>query len=318
MKAVTQDRYGSYDVLECREVERPAPGPGEVLLQVAAAGVDPGVWHLMTGLPMAARLVFGLRRPKDPVRGRDVAGTIVATGPDSPLSIGDQVFGISRGSFAEFAIATTELLVRRPANVTAAQAAVTPISGGTALQAVEKGEVAAGHRVLVIGAGGGVGTFAVQLAKARGAEVTGVCSAGKADLVRSVGADHVIDYNREGIGRGYDVIIDIAGLRTLGELRGALSARGTVVMVGGEDDGRWVGGGLTRGLRGSVISPFVGHRLRSLLALERREDLVTLAGMLGDGTLTPVIDRTYALAEAPAAIRDVMEGRAQGKLVVIP
>ena len=319
MRAVAQDRYGSYEVLDCRTVPRPEPGEGEVLLQVAAAGVDPGVWHLMTGLPMAARLVFGLRRPKDPVRGRDVAGTVVAAGPGSPLSVGDEVFGVTaRGSFAEFAVAPAKLLVPRPPAVSPEQAAVTPVSGGTAMQALDKAEISAGDRVLIIGAGGGVGTFAVQIAKARGAEVTGVCSAGKADLVRSIGADQVIDYRREGLGGGYHAIVDLAGLRTLRELRTALTPRGTLVMVGGEDDGRWVGGGLTRQLRAGLVGPVVGQRLRSVLAIERREVLERLAGMLADGSLAPVVDRVYPLAEAPSAIRDMMAGRARGKLVVVP
>lgn len=319
MKAITHDRYGSYDVLALTDVARPAPGPGQVLLRVTAAGVDPGQWHTMAGLPMAGRLAFGLRAPRQPVRGRDVAGVVEATGPGvTGLSAGAEVFGVADGSYAEYAVGRAELLVPRPPSVTPEQAAATPTSGYTALRAIGKGGVGAGQRVLVIGAGGGIGTFVVQIAKARGAEVTGVCSAGKAELVRSLGADHVIDYAREPLGGGYDVVLDIAGLRTLRELRRTLTPRGTLVMIGGEDDGRWIGGAVVRNVRALAAGPFTGQRLRSVLALESRADLETLAAMLADGSLRPVVDRTFPLPETPEALRLLMTGRARGKFVVTP
>ncbi|MGW1762709.1 NAD(P)-dependent alcohol dehydrogenase [Streptomyces sp. NPDC002073] len=323
MKAIVQDVYGTADVLELREVPRPAARPGEVLVRVQAAAVDAGVWHLMTGLPYLLRLMgFGLRAPKVPVRGRDVAGRVEAVGAGvTRFRPGDEVFGICEGSFAEYACAPEDRFVTRPDTLTPAQAAALPISGLTALQALrDAGRVRRGQRVLVIGAGGGVGTYAVQLAKDAGAHVTGVCSTAKADLVRSLGADEVVDYTREDVTDGtrrYDLVLDIAGNRPLSALRRALVPRGTLVIVGGEGGGRWLGG-TDRTLRAVLLSPFVRHRLRGLVSSERADDIRRLAELAGEGRLTPVLDRTYPLAQTPEAIRRAQSGAAHGKVVVTP
>jgi NADPH:quinone reductase-like Zn-dependent oxidoreductase len=322
MKAIVQDRYGSADVLELGDVEMPVPRDDEVLLRVHAAGVDPGVWHLMTGQPYLVRILgYGLRRPKVRVRGRDVAGRVEAVGKDvTGFRPGDEVFGICEGSFAEYACARADKLLPKPANLTFEQAAVVPISALTALQGVrDRGQVQAGQQVLVIGAAGGVGTFAVQLAKAFGAEVTGVCSTTKADLVRSIGADHVIDYTREDFADGtrrWDLILDTAGNRPLSQLRRALTPEGTLVLVGGEGGGRWLGGFERQLFSAPMRSPFVGQKLRSLSSKERKDDLQTLRELIEAGRLTPVIDRTYPLAEAPEAIRYLAQGHPRGKVGV--
>jgi NADPH:quinone reductase-like Zn-dependent oxidoreductase len=322
MKAIVQDRYGSADVLELGDVDMPVPKDDEVLLRVHAAGVEPGVWHLMTGMPYLVRLLgYGLRRPKVRVRGRDVAGRVEAVGKDvTEFRPGDEVFGICEGSFAEYACARADKLVPKPANLTFEQAAVVPISGLTALQGVrDRGQVQPGQRVLVIGAAGGVGSFAVQLAKAFGAEVTGVCSTTKADLVRSIGADQVIDYTREDFADGtrhWDLILDTAGNRPLSQLQRALTPKGTLVLVGGEGGGRWLGGFERQLFWAPMRSPFVGQKLRSLASKERKEDLQTLRELIEAGKVTPVIDRTYPLAEAPEAIRYLAQGHPRGKVAV--
>jgi NADPH:quinone reductase-like Zn-dependent oxidoreductase len=321
MKAIVQDRYGTADVLELRDITKPVVGDDDVLVEIEAAGVDPGVWHLMTGLPYLVRVMgYGLRQPKNGVRGRDVSGRVEAVGKNvTGFQPGDEVFGTCEGSFAEYAIAREDKLALKPANLSFEQAAVVPISGMTALQAVrDKGHVKPGDQVLIIGAGGGVGSFAVQMAKALGAEVTGVCSTAKVDLVRSLGADHVIDYTREDLVEGdrrYDLIIDNAGNRSLAQLRRALAAEGTLVIVGGEGGGNWVGPA-DRLLPAFLLSPFVGQKLGMLTSVERQQDLVTLGEMLESGVITPVIDRSYPLVEAPDAIRYVGEGHARGKVVV--
>jgi NADPH:quinone reductase-like Zn-dependent oxidoreductase len=322
MKAIVQDRYGSADVLELGDVDVPVPKDDEVLLRVHAAGVDPGVWHLMTGLPYLVRIFgYGLRRPKFRVRGRDVAGRVEAVGKDvTEFRPGDEVFGICEGSFAEHACARADKLVPKPAKLTFEQAAVVPISALTALQGVrDRGQVQPGQRVLVIGAAGGVGSFAVQLAKAFGAEVTGVCSTTKADLVRSIGADHVIDYTREEFADGtrhWDLILDTAGNRPLPQLQRALTPKGTLVLVGGEGGGRWLGGFQRQLFWAPIRSPFAGQKLRSLTSKERKEDLETLRELLEAGKVTPVIDRTYPLAEAPEAVRYLAQGHPRGKVAV--
>jgi NADPH:quinone reductase-like Zn-dependent oxidoreductase len=322
MKAIVQDRYGSADVLGRGDVDVPVPKDDEVLLRVHAAGVEPGVWHLMTGMPYLVRLLgYGLRRPKVRVRGRDVAGRVEAVGKDvTEFRPGDEVFGICEGSFAEYACARADKLVPKPANLTFEQAAVVPISGLTALQGVrDRGQVQPGQRVLVIGAAGGVGSFAVQLAKAFGAEVTGVCSTTKADLVRSIGADQVIDYTREDFADGtrhWDLILDTAGNRSLSRLQRALAPKGTLVLVGGEGGGRWLGGFERQLFWAPMRSPFVGQKLRSLASKERKEDLQTLRELIEAGKVTPVIDRTYPLAEAPEAIRYLAQGHPRGKVAV--
>ena len=324
MKAIVQDGYGSADVLQLRDIGRPSVDDGDVLVQVRAAGVDPGVWHLMTGEPYLVRAMgFGLRKPKVAVRGRDVAGVVEAVGGRvTRFRPGDEVYGTCEsGSFAEYAAAPEARLAAKPGNVSFEQAATVPISGVTALQAVRDcGRLQPGEQVMVIGAAGGVGSFAVQIAKAFGARVTGVCSTSKADLVRSLGADDVIDYTNDEIDRNgarYDVVIDTAGNRPLSLLRRALTPHGRLVVVGGEHGGGRVLGGFDRQLRAPLVSMFVGQRLRGLIAKERAEDLETLTQLIESGSLTPVIDRTYALADAPDAIRHLAEGHAAGKAVVI-
>ena len=317
MKAITQDRYGSADVLELRDIEPPTIGDGDVLIRVEAAGVDAGVWHLMTGTPYLVRLATGLRAPKTRVRGMDVAGRVEAVGAKvTQFQPGDEVFGVCEGAFADFALAKPDKLVPKPTNVSAEQAAAVPTSATTALRALrDTGGVQSGQSVLVIGAGGGVGSFAVQLAKAFGAEVTGVCSTSKIDLVKSLGADHVVDYTQENITGSYDLILDIAGNRPLRTLRRLLTPRGTLVIVGGEGGGRWMGG-FTRNLRAPVLSRFVGQRLRMLASKENQEDLQTLGELIQAGKLTPRIGRTYPLGEVPEAIRALEAGDTRGKIVI--
>lgn len=320
MKAIVRDAYGSVDVLRLAEIETPVPGEREVLVRVHAAGVDAGVWHFMTGMPYAMRLAgFGVRAPKNPLLGWDVAGRVEAVGAEvTDFRPGDEVFGTCRGSFAEYATARPDRLASKPKDLSFEEAAATPISGYTALQAVrDHGKVEAGQRVLIIGAGGGVGTFAVQLAKTYGAEVTGVCSTAKTELVRSIGADHVIDYTREDPVDGrkqYDVILDIAGNRPLSKLRRALTQRGTLVIVGGEDAGNWLG--VRRQLRAAALSPFVRQKLGTFISKEREQDLQELRALLEGGAVRPVVNRTFPLEEVPAAIRYLRDSRPGGKLVI--
>jgi NADPH:quinone reductase-like Zn-dependent oxidoreductase len=320
MQAIVQDAYGPPDVLELREIDRPVPKDNEVLVRVHAAGLDPGVWHLMTGLPYLVRLAFGPRRPKAPVRGTDVAGRVEAVGGKvTGVRPGDAVFGTCTGAFAEFACAREDRVAPKPANLSFEQAATVPVSACAALHALrDQGRVRPGEHVLVIGAAGGVGTFAVQLAKAFGAEVTGVCSTTKVDLVRSLGADHVVDYTRDDLAEGerrYELVLDIAGSRPLSQLRRALTPKGTLVIVGGEGGGRWFGS-TDRLLRALLLSPLVGQRLRGLFSTERREDLETLRELIEAGKVTPVVDRTYQLREVPEAIRRLEQGHARGKVAV--
>jgi len=320
VKAIIRDAYGSVDVLRLADIDQSVAGDADVLVRVHAAGVDQGVWHLMTGTPYVMRLAgFGIRAPKNPLLGYDVAGRVEAVGAQvTEFQTGQEVFGTCRGSFAEYAVARPDRLLSKPDNVSFEEAAAVPISGYAALQAVrEHGGVRPGQRVLIIGAGGGVGTLAVQIAKAEGAEVTGVCSASKTELVRSVGADHVIDYTREDFADGrnrYDVILDIAGNRSLSELRRALTPRGTLVIVGGEDAGNWLG--VRRQLRAAALSPFVRQKLGFFISKERRQDLEELRRLLEAGTIRPVVDRTFPLEEVPAAIRYLRDGQARGKVVI--
>ena len=321
MKAIVQDRYGSADVLEFRDIEDPVVGDGEVLIRVHAAGCGPDVWHLMTGMPYMARLAIGFRRPKLGVRGWDVAGTVEGVGVSvTGFRPGDEVMGTAEGSFAELAITQQDKLVPKPTGLSFEQAAAVPVSGTTALRAVrDEGNVQPGQKVLIVGAAGGVGTLAVQIAKAYGAEVTGVCSTSKADLVRSIGADDVIDYTREDFADGsrrWDVIVDTAGRRPLSQLRRALTPKGTLVIVGGDGGGHWTGGFFRGMLRAPMVSLFVGQRLRGLNSKVKQEDLVALTELIEAGKVTPVIDRTYPLVEAPDAIRYLAEGHARGKVVI--
>ena len=308
-------------MLELSDIKKPEIGDKEVLVRVHAAGVDRGVWHLMTGLPYMVRIAgYGLRTPKTRIRGRDVAGRVEAAGKAvTRFRPGDEVMGTCDGSFAENACAREDRLAPRPANLTFEQAAAVPISGSTALQGLrDQGLIQAGQKVLILGASGGVGTFAVQLAKAFGAAVTGVCSTAKVDLVRSIGADHVIEYTGDDFAEGgqlYDLILDIGGNRSLSHLRRALTRRGTLVIVGGEGGGRWIGG-MDRQVRALAISPFVRQRLRVFIAMEHYKELEFLTGLIEAGKITPVIDRTYPLSEVPEAIRYLQEGHARGKVVI--
>jgi len=320
MKAIVQDTYGSADVLDLRDIDEPVVGAKDVLVRVQAAAVDRGVWHVMTGLPYLIRLVSGVRAPKTRVPGTDVAGRIEAVGKDvTRFQPGDEVFGTCRGSFANYTSAREDKIAPRPANLTFEQAATVPTSASTALQGLRNaGKLQPGHKVLIIGAAGGVGTFAVQLAKAFGAEVTGVCSTTKLDLVRSIGADDVIDYTRDDFaetGQRYDLILDIAGNRSLGHLRRALAPQGTLVIAGGEGGGRFFGG-IDRQLRAQVLSPFLAQRLGTFIAKQNSGDLVVLKELIEAGKLTPVIDRTYPLRETPEAIRYLEKGQARGKVSI--
>jgi NADPH:quinone reductase-like Zn-dependent oxidoreductase len=321
MKAIVQDKYGTADVLELRDVETPKAGDDELLIRVHAAGVDPGVWHLMTGLPYLVRVMgFGLRKPKMRIRGTDVAGSVEAAGKNvSRFKEGDQVYGTCDGSFAEYACARAERLAPKPSNLSFEQAAAVPVSGMTALNGLrDAGKVQPEQKALIIGAAGGVGTHAVQLAKAFGAVVTGVCSTPKMELVRTIGADEVIDYTREDFTDGtrrFDLILDTAGRRPLSRLRRALKPQGTLVIVGGEGGGRWLGG-FQRQLFAPVRSRFTEQKLLGLISKERQQDLLTLKALIEAGKVMPVIDRTFPLKEAPQAIRYLEQGHARGKVVV--
>lgn len=305
MKAIVQDVYGESEVLRLDDVEVPEIGPDEVLVQVRAAGVDRGAWHVMTGLPYLGRLAFGPRRPRNRIRGMDVAGRVEAVGANvTRLRVGDEVFGTCQGAYAEYAKADAGKLAVKPEHLSFEQAAALPTSGATALHALRH----PGDRVLVIGAGGGVGSFAVQLAKARGAHVTGVCSTAKVDLVRRIGADQVIDYTREPLTGSYDLILDIAGNRSLGSLRALLTPRGTLVIVGGENAGNVAG--MSRQLRAVALSPFISQHLTMLIAVPDQADLAALTAV------TPAIDRVFPLAETAQAIQYLVDGHARGKVVV--
>jgi NADPH:quinone reductase-like Zn-dependent oxidoreductase len=323
MKAIVQDHYGPPDVLQLRDIEKPEIEDGEVLVRVHAAGVDRGVWHLMTGLPYFLRLIIpelGRQGPKNPVRGSDAAGVVEAVGKDvTRFKPGDEVFGIGMGSYADYTRVLEGKLAPKPVNITFEQAAVVPISGLTALQALrDSGKVQAGQKVLIIGASGGVGTFAVQIAKSFGAEVTGVCSTTKVDLVRSLGADRIIDYTREDFVERehyYDVILDTGGHSSLSHLRRALAPKGTLVIVGAETDGKWFGG-FDRSIRAMLLSRFVGQELVAFVNSENHEDLLAIKQLIEAGKVTPVVDRTFSLSEAPKAIHYLQEGHARGKIAV--
>jgi NADPH:quinone reductase-like Zn-dependent oxidoreductase len=319
MKAVVYDKYGAPDVLELREIDKPVVKDNEVLVRVHAAAVGKGDWLTVQGLPYVARMRYGLPKPKNNVPGFDVAGRIEAVGRNvTQLQPGDEVFGWCGGSFAEYASVPEGQLVVKPANLTFEQAAAVPISAFAALQALrDTGHVQPGQKVVIIGASGGVGSFAVQLAKAFGAEVTGVCSTKSVDMVRSIGADHVIDYTKEDFtrsGQRYDLILEMAGNRSLADLRRALTPKGTLVLVGGSG-GRWFMG-IGRTLRAVVLSPFVRQRLRSFFSKPRSEDLVVLKDLLEAGKVTPVIERTFPLNKTPEAIGYVGERSTQGKTVI--
>jgi NADPH:quinone reductase-like Zn-dependent oxidoreductase len=320
MKAIVQHRYGTgpEDVLKLDRIATPAIAANEVLVQTRAAGVDRGTWHLMAGQPYLMRLLgFGLRGPKNPVPGMDVAGTVIATGADvTGFRAGDEVFGIARGSFAEYAAARADKLAHKPARLSFEQAAAVAVSGLTALQGLRAGRIHAGQKVLVIGASGGVGSYAVQLAKAFGAEVTGVCSTGKTDLVRSIGAGQVIDYTTDDFADGrqhYDLILDIGGNSGLARLRRALTPTGTLVIAGGEG-AKWTGVG--RQLRALMLSTCTRQRLTMYVSRHRQADLDTLRQMIETGQVTPVVGRTYPLAGVPEAVHHLQGGHARGKIAI--
>lgn len=319
MQAIAQERYGDADRLHLADVARPEIAHNEVLVRVHAAGLDRGTWHLMKGKPYAVRLVMGLRGPKNPVIGLDVAGTVVAVGSAvTRFAEGDEVFGIAQGSFAEYAAARESKLARKPVNLSWEQAAVVPVSALTALQALtDVGRVEADQQVLIIGASGGVGSYAVQIAKALGAQVTGVCSTAKLEMVQSLGADHVIDYTQTDFADGehhYDLILDIGGNPSLSRLRRALTRTGTAVIVGGEDGGQLTGMG--RQLRALVLNPFLRQRLTMVISKEQAGDLERLTDLIEAGDVMPSIDRTYPLHDAPEAMRHLEAGKVRGKVAI--
>ena len=320
MKAVVQRRYGPPEMLEYTDVGRPVVGDGDVLVGVRAASVHPGDYFVMTGMPSIVRLAFGLRRPRSPIPGRDVAGVVEAVGAAvTDLQPGDEVFGWSTtGTLAEYACVPADQLVRKPDRLTMAQAAAVPTSAITALQALRDiAHVQPGHTVLVTGASGGVGTFAVQIAKALGADVTGVCSTRNVDLVRSLGADHVIDYSKTDFTRTqkrYDVILDNVEAQPLATVRRALTPTGTLIPNSGRG-GRWLGP-LGRIITARVLSGFTRQHLKPFLSVEKRQDLLTLADLLTTGQVTPLIDRTYPLEQAADALRYVGAGHTRGKVVI--
>jgi len=323
MRAIVQDRYGTADVLELRTVDRPRAASTEVLIEVHAAGVDRGVVHLISGTPYLIRLAgYGMAKPKHLIPGADVAGRVVAVGDDvTRFRPGDEVFGVANGSYAEYATAAEHKLVHKPPNITFQQAGVATISGGTALQAlVDVGKMDAGQHVLVIGASGGVGSYAVQLAKAFGGVVTGVCSAGKVDMVRAIGADHVIDYSAQDFVDGttrYDLIIDIGGRNSIRRLRRVLTPTGTLVITGGEGGGRWTGGFVERRLGAAALSLLVRQRLTGFINKEHFTIIERLSAHLASGAVVPVIDRVVDLEHVPDAIRELDAGRIAGKVAVV-
>ncbi|MFZ0178548.1 MAG: NAD(P)-dependent alcohol dehydrogenase [Candidatus Dormiibacterota bacterium] len=322
MKAMVQDKYGAAEVLELREIATPELGAHEVLIRVRAAGVNPGDWAIMNGLPYIARPfpLYGMRRPKNAVRGTDVAGAVESVGTGvTRFRPGDEVFGWCTGAFADYAAASEDTLALKPANISFEQAAAVPLAGSVALQALrDHGNVQAGQKVLINGASGGIGTFAVQIAKSLGAEVTGVCRTGTVDLVRSIGADHVIDSTREDFtrtGQRYDFILDNATNRSLSDLRRALTPTGMLVPNGGGFDNRWFASA-GRLLRAMVSFRFSSQRLGRFLVAQKGEDLVVLKDLIEAGALTPVIDRTYALNESAQAMGRMGDGHPRGKIVI--
>ncbi|MEZ5157942.1 MAG: NAD(P)-dependent alcohol dehydrogenase [Candidatus Nanopelagicales bacterium] len=315
MQAAQQQSYGlDTDVVLC---PIPTVGEHEVLVQVAAAGVDRGTWHLMTGLPYVMRLGTGLSKPRRRIPGRDLAGTVVQIGSKvTDFAVGDEVLGIASGAFAEYAVARESKLVAKPATLDMDQAAVLATSGLTAWQALHThGKVKTGQRVLVLGASGGVGTFAVQIARAAGAEVTGVCSSEKAELVASLGAKHVLDYRTDPIDGTFDLIIDIGGRSSLRRLRSLTRPGGTVVLVGGEGGGSFTGG-VGRQIRAAMLSPFVSQRLVMMIASENKDDLTALVDLVRSGDVAAAVGRTFPLEAASDAVRHLVEGQAMGKVVV--
>jgi NADPH:quinone reductase-like Zn-dependent oxidoreductase len=321
MKAIFQDTYGSPEVMQLRDIDKPVVTDDEVLVRVRAAAVNPPDWAGLTGVPYVARLAFGLRKPHNGVRGSDVAGTVEAVGRGvTRLRIGDEVFGAGAGTFAQYAVAGQEDLVPKPANVTFEQAAAVPLAGLTALRGVrDQGKVRAGQKVLINGAGGGVGTFAVQIAKSFGAEVTGVCSTTKTDLVRAIGADHVIDYTKQDFTAGderYDLILDNVSQHSLSRLLAVLTPKGILVPNGGRFDKRWMANTLVLLIEAPLLSLFVSRSIRPIQLAPTQKDRLTLKELLESGVVTPVIGRKYPLSQTPEAIGYFGQGHAVGKVVI--
>ena len=321
MKAIVRERYGSPDVLELRDVDKPVLDDDSVLVKVRAASINAYDWHMMRGLPFLARMSEGLRKPKSIAMGVDVAGQVEAVGKNvTHLRPGDEVFGARSGALAEYVRGSAKsFLVPKPAGLTFEQAAAMPMAATTALQGLrDRGQLKAGQTVLINGAAGGVGTFAVQIAKAFGAHVTAVCSTRNVDMVRSIGADEVVDYTREDFtkrGQAYDLILDVAASRPLSECRRVLASNGTLVLVGAPD-GRRMGPIVARILAMIVLSRFASQKLLPFLAKNNKEDLMFLKELVEAGRIRPVIDRTYPLSETAAAIRYLEEGHARGKIVI--
>lgn len=318
MKAITQYKYGSPDVLKLQEVDKPVVKDNDVLLRVQAASVNQADWHLLTGTPRIARVAFGLFKPKQKIAGLDVAGQVEAVGANvTKFHVGDEVFGENKGAYAEFICVPENRIALKPANLTPEQAAAVPVAAITALQGLrDKGQIQPGHKVLIIGASGGVGTFAVQIAKSFGAEVTGVCSPRNVEMVRSIGADEVIDYTQDDFtqsGQKYDLILDIAGNRSLSDCKRVLGPSGIYVSVGGPGSSI---GFLTRMAKMLLASLFGSQKMVPMLAKQTPEDLVVLRELLEAGKVTPVIDRRYGLSEVPEALRYQGEGHARGKSVI--
>jgi NADPH:quinone reductase-like Zn-dependent oxidoreductase len=317
MKAMVQDTYGSPDVLKLAEVDKPGIGDDEVLVRVRAASVHVGDWILMTGSPFVMRLATGIRKPRNPVPGTDIAGTVEAIGKDvKRLRPGDEVFGWCGGAFAEYAHAKEDQFIRKPANLTFEQASAVGVSASTALQLLrDEGKVQRGQKVLINGASGGVGTFAVQIAKAFGADVTGVTSTRNVEMVRSIGADHVIDYTREDFTNGtdrYDFILDNVGNHSMARTRRALTPAGTLISNGGGHSN----GKLSRTLRTMLVSMFVRQQASPTVKTQNHDDLVALKGLVESGKVTPVIDQTYPLTGTAEAISRVAAGHARGTVVI--
>lgn len=321
MKAIVQDEYGPPDVLELREIAAPVVADDDVLVRVHAASANPADWHFMRGVPYVLRPGAGLAKPKNKVLGRDIAGSVEAVGQDvTQFHAGDEVFAnVESGGFAEYACVSESLLAPKPSNLTFEQAAAVPLAALTALQGLrDKGKVQPEQKVLIIGASGGVGTFSVQIAKVLGADVTGVGSARNVEMVRSLGADHVIDYTKTDFtrsGQKYDLIFQLAGTRSPSDCRRALTPKGTLVLSSGESDGHWLGP-VDRMIKAAVLSPFVSQKLGAFLAKPTQQDLQLLRELIEADKVKPVIDRTYSLSEAPEAIRYLEEGHARGKIVI--
>jgi NADPH:quinone reductase-like Zn-dependent oxidoreductase len=319
IKAIVQDRYGSPDVLRLKDIDKPVPEDNEVLVRVRAAAVNIGNWHVLRGIPYAMRPAVGLFKPKHEIPGLDLAGQVEAVGGSvKQFQPGDEVFGWCNGAFAEYACAEENNLLAKPSNLTLEQAAAVGDSAFTALNAVrDQGKVQPGQRVVINGASGGVGTFAVQIAKSFGADVTGVCSTKNVEMVRSIGANRVIDYTKEDFAQAdqrYDVMLDLVGNRSLSDCMGTLSRQGTYVLVGVSDMDRWFG--LARQIKALSLSPFVRQRVRVFIVRHNRADLAVLKELVEAGKVTPVIDRRYPLRDVPEALRYQGEGHPRGKIVI--